>query len=273
MPTKSARKTATATRGGALAFNFATAIRELQELYSVARPFLQPSAERVVGDLTRQLENYQRTPTTDKWDWAIDEATPLLTRVSEREFEPGKRAGFRLYAAIDGIWTIKRVADPRARRGIPAPEFVVAGKYSTRVRLFQLPEDAESRSDVDRLLALWRMEVGDQASPGCHFHVQIGGQTDDPPFPHSLPVPRLPSILATPPSVIEYVVGELFQDEWPAHVAARSAMFSHWAGIQQRQLSRLLEWKLRVVSESSASPWTSLKRRKPDSDLFTRSAR
>ena len=116
---------------------------------------------------------------------------------------------------------------------------------------------------------MWRAEVGDAASPGCHFHVQIAGDKEDPPFPKALDVPRLPGFFVTPATVVEYVLGELFQREWLEHLATRGADLNRWWPIQQRRLCAVLQWQLDVVRDASgSSPWATLKRQKPQAGLF-----
>ena len=114
---------------------------------------------------------------------------------------------------------------------------------------------------------MWRMEIGDSGSPGCHFHVQILGQTQEIPFPKSLSVPRIPSLIMTPAAVLEFVLAELFQDEWARQVGRNGADLKRWAAIQKKRWQNLLNWKLEVVS-TSASPWTTMKSEKPNVDLF-----
>ena len=70
-------------------------------------------------------------------------------------------------------------------------DFEVAGLASTKLRILDAVSDDETE------LAMWRVELGDQQSPGCYFHTQILGQSDVPPFPHSVCIPRLPTLFAT----------------------------------------------------------------------------
>ena len=69
--------------------------------------------------------------------------------------------------------------------------------------------------------------VSDQTEPkfpGCFFHASILGESkiEGDLFPKSLSVPRFPSIFFTPVGVMEFVLGELFQQEWvrPGRYAA-----------------------------------------------------
>lgn len=111
---------------------------------------------------------------------------------------------------------------------------------------------------------MWRTEVGDVGSPGCYFHQQVLGQSDSPPFPHGLSVPRLPSVIVTPMAVLEFLLGELFQDEWAKHVSRETDDTRFWQSTQRDILLRLLDWKKRHIQKCVGSPWMALKRAKPE---------
>jgi hypothetical protein len=211
-------------------------------------------------NLKSELESYRAQPTTTEYDWQIHPDAPLRTIVSEGEYEVGGGGGHHIFADIDACWHIQRL--PPKKKSMPAQEFKLTGIASTRVRLWcKAPGEKKQ-------IAMWRMEVGDSASPGCHFHVQVLGEIADFPFPNSLPIPRLPGIILTPPAVAEFVLAELFQDRWAEHVGQDSPHLKRWAPIQQERFKRLLEWKLEVLKTNTGSPWTTIKRQKPESMLF-----
>jgi hypothetical protein len=79
--------------------------------------------------------------------------------------------------------------------------------------------------------------------------------------------------LVTPPSVVEYVVGELFQEQWLKHIAGRGADLNRWVPIQQRRLGAVLGWQLDVVKKAAGSPWGTLKKAKPHPELFVEALR
>ncbi|MCY3667843.1 MAG: hypothetical protein OXH81_19445 [Gemmatimonadetes bacterium] len=112
------------------------------------------------------------------------------------------------------------------------------------------------------------MELGADDSPGCYVHAQILGDSDDPPFPKSVPIPRLPSIFVSPMSVVEFVLGELFQDEWAKATAGNSSEVLFWRALQQKRLQSLFSWYQSELKNSVSSPWMTLKEAKPDGELF-----
>jgi len=97
---------------------------------------------------------------------------------------------------------------------------------------------------------MWRMEMGGHGAPGCFFHSQILGESANFPFPNSLPIPRLPIIAMTLTSVAEFVIGELFQDDWGPNLGLKVPHLNRWIPIQKRRFSRILNWKAQVLEQS-----------------------
>jgi hypothetical protein len=71
-------------------------------------------------------------------------------------------------------------------------------------------------------------------------------------------------------AALEFVIAELFQDEWKRHAAKESDAMNRWRSIQRKRLSCLFAWKQKLVNECSGSPWTAIKLAKPETDLFLR---
>jgi hypothetical protein len=184
----------------------------------------------------------------------------LKTIVSEGEYESGhKRGSHRVVAEIDAIWEIQRI--PAKKKKAPAIHFKLVGIASTRVRLFC--EAGGARREI----GMWRMEIGDSNSPGCHFHVQILGESAEAPFPKTLCIPRFPGLIITPMAVTEFVLAEIFQNQWPEHIGYDTPHLRSWAPIQRKRLNKLLDWNLSLLDDGG-SPWTTIKQRKPDVGLF-----
>ena len=221
-------------------------VREVKTLRKIARPFLDGGTLWTLHELQSALEAMNGGATRRI------ELRELKTRPNQGAHESGHRQGeLDVYAGITGCWE-SRLEDDLV-------EF--CGLASTKVELF----DAEN----DRRVAMWRMEFGAHDAPGCYFHTQILGDCDDPPFPHALPVPRLPSIFVSPMAAIEYVLGELFQDQWEQAVSQRRPDEDYWRKLQGERLLCLLSWQDRVLKKrSQSSPWMTLKGAKPDANIF-----
>ena len=239
-----------------LRFRFSELLRETGTLQSIAREFLDPGTVWALERFKSHLESI----------WGAREAEvrlelpPLRTRPNDGAHEAGNRQGGRsLYAVISGTWDVVPLGTRRHRSG---RKLAFTGIASTRVELY------DSRDD-DTRLAMWRLELGDDNSPGCYVHAQILGDSELPPFPKSLPVPRLPSHFVSPMSTVEYVLGEMFQDKWAKETASGTNESLHWRGLQQRRLRCLFSWYQRAIENPISSPWMTLKSAKPDESMFT----
>lgn len=242
-------------------FGFQECIDEIQTLGRVAERFIEPGSGFVLRSLVSELENVRAHPSDAVVRWAVSEQHPLVTTLSHGAYERGNRGADRVFAELTSVWEIKN--PPKAGKRGPPRTFILGGIASTRVRIYRHEPDGARRE-----IAMWRVEVGDLGAPGCCFHVQVLGEAAEPPFPHSLSVPRLPSILITPAAVFEFVLGELFQDEWRRLASEETTAIKTWRSIQATRFIRLLNWAERVITNSSGSPWIAFKHEYPPIDLF-----
>ena len=245
-----------------LEFFFQDVLDEVQAIARVANAFIQPSSAMVLDELHSSLESVRDEAGTRIVRWGIGERFPLRTIVSHGGYQANDEGEHNVFAEITSAWDIQRIAP--AKRSQRAQRFRLVGLASTRVRLWQ----AAPGGCQGPCLGVFRMEIGDAASPGCHFHTQILGETNFGPFPKSMDVPRLPGLLATPPAILEFTLGELFQEGWAAHVLSQTPAMLRWAPIQKRRLRAVLAWQAGVVAGAPSSPWSTLKLAKPESDLF-----
>ena len=155
---------------------------------------------------------------------------------------------------VSWCWLIQKCA--QKKKG-PSSDFQLSGNASVKFIIREAGDPTSSR------LAMWRVECGAHDSPGCFFHTQILGDTDEPPFPRSLSIPRLPTLFVTPMAAIEFFLGELFQDEWAQRVTGNNGQLDYWKSIQQGRLNRLLDWKRKQIANCQGSPWLALKQAKP----------
>jgi hypothetical protein len=243
-----------------IVFSISEALQELESAKALAGPFLV-NRELVFGQLRTQLEGLRDEPAIGQFAWTIPSSQPLRTIVSEGEYEKSSK-GQRIAGTLSFVWQIARVRPHKPK--LPAQRFQLVGVASTVVRVLQIEDDDTQGAE----LAMWRTEVGDTQSPGCHFHVQVLGEKDDLPFPKSLSVPRLPSCLVTPMVTLEFMLAELFQERWRKHVFAESDALKRWRVIQRQRLTRLFSWQASAVAAGDRSPWTLLKAAKPPQGIF-----
>jgi hypothetical protein len=69
-------------------------------------------------------------------------------------------------------------------------------------------------------------------------------------------------------AVLEFVLAELFQDEWRQHAARETPEMQLWKPIQQRRITSIIDWQDRCIRDCIGSPWTAFKIKKPESTLF-----
>jgi hypothetical protein len=238
-------------------FPIKDALIELESAKAVAGEFLE-NEELVFAQMRTQLEGL-RDERLGNLSWKTSQ--PLRTIVSDGEYDRGG-GGHVVRGTLSFLWEIGRV-QPRRRRA-PAEHFELVGIASTVSRVFVI-NDNGSQGDE---LAMWRTEIGDDKSPGCHFHVQIRGEEEAGPFPSTLPVPRLPSCIATPMAVLEFLLAELFQERWKRHVFSETDPLKRWRAIQRKRFSKLLDWQQKAVSSADRSPWSALKSATPPQDIF-----
>lgn len=249
-------------------------VAETLALRKMAKRFLAADGPRVLTTLQRDLRRIGETTTDHVQELAL---WPLRTERT-RDYEPGSRSGgLEIYALIRGLWELRAVGQKGPKRKI-----AFVGKASAVIELW--PESClwkEIHEGCERL-AMWRIELGADNSPGCYFHTQILGDRDQPPFGKAIPIPRLPSPFVTPMAAIEFTLGELFQDKWQEEARHARDPQRRWRSIQRRRWSSLLTWQKDLITRRArspwvesfpskeSSPWNDLKQAKPPNDLFCR---
>ncbi|MCY4618954.1 MAG: hypothetical protein OXD50_10485 [Chloroflexi bacterium] len=233
-------------RSGFLELSFKDLEQETKAFAANAAKFFESTHQLfAVAGALRQIA---RTPNRSPQVLQITREDPLRT-IPTKGFR--RRSGSRqtVQAEVSTTWDITPLEEVGPKR-----RFSVQNA-STTATVFDL-----SREDSPRLVYEWRMEIAAGDPPGCFFHAQLGE-----PLKQWLEVPRLPFIVATPAACAEFVLGELFQDEWPRHVDRKS---NGGSGTQRRYLLQWLEWQYKAVNASSGSPWLGLKAALPQPDSF-----
>lgn len=231
-----------------LKFRSSALIQELEFVKRASEKYLTNSW--VLDDLEAASKRGLKGQVGSTFRWEIPQDKPLRTKTSYGDYARDGEGGLNVFATLSFIWNMRVVSG--GANAVVEPFDLT----STEIKLFkELPGDACS------LLAHWNFDVADLASPGCHFHLQvhwpIGSEV-------SLDVPRVPVPMVLPTDALEFILGELFQTDWPKHRT------SHGVNTHQRsRMARMLEWMHEQLSESGA-PWLALKALKPQaaSKLF-----
>lgn len=226
----------------------------------IARAFLAPGADGVLAQTRAGLRNIAQRQGA-KIPWTVGPANPVLTRLSYGGYQRETRGERCVFAEITFVWDLTPVRQPGNTQAAKA--VLLEGRTSTVIRLL---EGDPAEDPVE--LGMWRMEVANDDSPGAYFHVQIMGRDDDMIFPKAVDVPRLPSLLVSPFACLEFIIAELFQDEWDRHSVRSSGAMDRWRSVQSRRMLKQLKWHAEQIEHSSGSPWSAWKRATPHMDIF-----
>ena len=228
-------------------------VRETEVLKTMAQRFLDAGTTWTLDGFVRDLDRIRYRGGGTVYTLQIRD----LKTVPSRDYEAGNRQGaYCVHAVISGIWELRSIGQSSDSKR----EVEFCGKASMRIEL---------RSSNDVALGTWRMELGDANSPGCYVHAQILGDSDDPPFPKSVPIPRLPIVFVTPMGALEFVLGELYQDEWAKEAAANNWSAQFWRARQRDRFERLFSWFSTCLQDPTSSPWVALKKAKPHGESLS----
>ena len=230
-----------------LRFKIAELEREILAMETMGKEFFDSQTLLTLKNLRRDLKSIGGSQKGKSRCLVLQ----CLHTIPSNQYD--RKVGKDIYAIITGIWQLR----PLEKREI---EF--CGKASTKIELY-------ASCDPNTRLAMWRLELGAEDSPGCYFHAQILGDDNNAPFPKSVPIPRLPSLFITPMSAVEFVLGELFQDKWAKAIAIRNnPNVDYWRARQKDRLKRLFLWYNDQMENAGSSPWIALKKAKPEDSMF-----
>ena len=229
---------------------------EFQLMQELASSFLREESLPILEAVGKSLTDLKSRRSPLRLEAKPDR--PIKTRDSEGKYEKGEGGGYCVRAELYFVWELQPIIKPKSHRYAE-----VSGKASTVTKLYVNGSSSE--------IAHWRLEIGDNNSPGFYFHAQIPEAfiQDDGMWPKWLPVPRLPVPPFTPMLALEFVLGEIFQDEWPEYLERRSTKSNvgQWRKIHMDRFRKYLEWQQKAVG-GSASPLMALKRAIPKSNIF-----
>ena len=161
--------------------------------------------------------------------WQIPSADPIETLETEGEADA-------LVGTLSFKWEV---------REITSKTFSVSGNASTTLEIHSLGE-APSLS--------WNTDIGGAGHPGYRFHTQIRANQK------SMDIPRLPSLLLTPADCLDFLLGELFQQNWTRHQDQKRLETAGWTQGVRARVCHLLRMKAECAGKSSGiTPWMTLK--------------
>lgn len=224
--------------------------QQLRDMQQLCSPFLASESLSALDSAADRLE-YAHKP---KFSWQIPLDLPLRTKTSFGNYEPDGNGGHNVEGHLSFIWELEKVDNAHVR---------LCGTASTRVTI------VKTNGDEPIPLMCWCFDVGDACSPGTHFHVQIKDYVSDTSDDGSFDVPRFPSIIATPADCLDFLLGELFQDDWPQHQRASHAKLARVRAQQEERVKKALAEQAQALEEApDLSALMSLKLWKPHEKLF-----
>lgn len=243
----------------AIEFNFEELATEIHAFADCAKRFLAPESLDVLRAWRNQLLGIRTARDDTECDWEITTDRPVWTNCSEPDHN---RHDPYLIGKLSTIWKLKIPHGANRISGRRCERFLLAGIASTRVSLYQ--GDRQDKNEVAR----WSFEIGDESSPGCHFHVQVKADDGSRLFPPTLSVPRWPGFAVTPIDALDFLLGEIFQESWAQALGKETDSMRSWAKIHHTRIQSLIKWQLKAVGSNTGPGWSRLKRAKPDPDVF-----
>ena len=234
----------------------------------LAGTFLENEDPGVLANVREQFEQLRYAQ--QKMTIATNTGWPIRTKPCNGGYER-QEGGQRkdLFGELTFQWELQPLGQANRRRE-NARQAELAGVASSVVRL-KVVEDGCHVS-----VASWRMELGDNVSPGAFFHVQIpdathsvSEQTTPTMWPTWLPVPRFPIPPITPMLALEFTLEELFREKWRNHIRGGGHHVEAWRSLHKGRYMRFYDWQKRVAETSgSGSPLLSVIDSKPRFDIF-----
>jgi len=246
---------------GLIAFNLKSVGDELSAFKELAKTRLTPSSLKRLEELQDILPHLARADKGKPCSWETDLSRPLETVPNKGAHQTNRSGhGDNLRAEINFKWQFKPVGQYSQKS--PNNRIIVLNNSSVRIRVFEGLEDSKKEC-----VAAWDFDVGNNESPGCHFHAKYH-ESDEArrAIYDSIDIPRLPTIIFMPTDAIEFVIGELWQDD-SKRMAVNSA-FAQWHKFTRTRMNRLFEWYSHQLKGAMGSPWMNIKIAKPPILLF-----
>jgi hypothetical protein len=237
---------------GILALSFIDVHDDLLDCKPVFASRLRPEASRRIDQVLATLREISSAAQGRSFKWGIPASAPLLTIGSEGAHQVGQQGhGSSLLGAISFTWTIVPIGSENKARKLQ--RWFALHNSSIHVELI------DEATNVP--VAAWDFDIGDDNSPGCHFHSKsLPLARDNAP---NIDIPRMPTLLYTLTDALDFVVGELWQEEWRKESGAKTPEMQRWRPRTLKRMQALVDWYRTKTRESSLSGWMTLKCAKP----------
>lgn len=253
------RQTLKSLPDGLVVLRFKEISDELRIFKDVVNEKITPISLNRIDILLRSMDQLAKAAPGQSLVWST-EGGAIETIPNEGNHQVGRCGhGRSLSGKLEFKWMIEPCGLPNRRQPLARP-FALRNS-SIRIAFRDL--------SLGISVACWDFDIGDHQSPGCHVHAKFAPiQQEERAALSDVDVPRLPSIILTPMDAIDFMVGELWQEEWLRISAGTSVELKAWRQYPKRRLLKLLEWYLGEVRDAQGAPWNHLKRAKPDRFLL-----
>ena len=222
---------------------------ELKYCDTIANKYLEPQSQGKLKRAADQLSLISSKLPKTNFNWQIEKADSLQTKQSSESMVTSG-CGHSLQGRLCFKWTLRSVD----RRTVE-----LVGIASTAISIHEVVNSTVSDEPVFE----WHTDVVTvENAPGPAFHSQVYN-------PAKLDVPRLPSILFSPADCLDFLLGELYQDEWDRHQSSHINI-QRFAKTQQSRFCHLLDKQSKMLGEDFGlqSAWIALKNWKPSDKVF-----
>jgi len=242
---------------GILVLRFGTIRQEIASFLRVAAEKLPPVALKRLGRLGEALEPLANANDQRKRGWGTG-SEPVETYASDGGHQLGRVGhGRSLKGVVKFHWEIQPIGN---RQKSPMNRLFALWNSSVRIDLVDVGTGGQ-----EPVAASWDFDIGDHQSPGCHFHAKFANPNKAERERYKdVDVPRLPSFIFMPTDAIEFVVGELWQDEWRKVAASGTREMEAWRRFPKHRFERLFAWYASELQVTRGTPWAQLKCAKPD---------
>jgi hypothetical protein len=245
-----------------MTFRVADLQQQMKDMAKIAERFLEPGSRNKLAEAANQLDliydelrtrarafrHHRKLPRPCD-TWRIDE--PIVTKWNEGKHEKDGRRGPPLQGSLRFVWTLGYAEQNRV-------ELVELASTEMKINLLGkgTNDDVSTEAEIREVLG-WHVDVvTNDNPPGPTVHVQLDNQ-------ERIPVPRFPTVLFAPADCLDFLLGELFQNEWTRHQQGHNQL-KRFAPGQRDRLTRLLRGHLDWLAEpqmksSKRSAWIHLK--------------
>src|SRR6266850_4101566 len=217
-------------------FSYRDTFKEIELASQYFGKYVAAESSGVLDEWLQKIRAFKQSATRGRrCSWQIPLDRPLRTVVSNGAYQPDSAGALNVRGVISTVWTIEHVGR-HAALGRHDEVFRLVDDGSTLVKILKVADD-----DQESCVAAWHFDVGVAISPGFHFHTQISTRPDaadmaaETYFPKTLDVPRLPAVLFFPLDALDFLLGELFLDQWPKYAVSQHALL----GFFDYQIGRL----------------------------------